>query len=330
MIEAEGMPVLPGAYDGLSAKLVARAGFPAIYFSGGLSASSFPGVPDFGTRTLSETVAQVGGAVRATGMPVLGDGEAGYGSVLTVQRLVYEMENVGAAGLHFEDQDVPRRCGHYADKRLVSLETHAGRLRAAVESRRDPDFVIIARTDAIAVTGFEDALERARAYSTAGADVVFFDGVETQEQLETIPSLMGDIPVMANMVEGGVTPFLSSGELERAGLRDRDLPLHAVLRRARRDARRPGGAGTDRHEREPLARDGHLPRVAGGHRGGRGDGLRRALRAGGRACRRMTCWSWAGCSSTTARRVRATSPWPTAGSPRSRRPASSIRATPAK
>jgi 2-methylisocitrate lyase-like PEP mutase family enzyme len=217
MIEAEGMPVLPGAYDGLSAKLVARAGFPAIYFSGGLSASSFPGVPDFGTRTLSETVAQVGGAVRATGMPVLGDGEAGYGSVLTVQRLVYEMENVGCAGLHFEDQDVPRRCGHYADKRLVSVETHAGRLRAAVESRREPDFVIIARTDAIAVTGFEDALERARAYSAAGADVVFFDGVETQEQLETIPSLMGDIPVMANMVEGGVTPFLPSGELERLG-----------------------------------------------------------------------------------------------------------------
>lgn len=217
MIEAEGMPVLPGAYDGLSAKLVASAGFPAIYFSGGLSASSFPGVPDFGTRTLSETVAQVGGAVRATGMPVLGDGEAGYGSVLTVQRLVYEMENVGAAGLHFEDQDVPRRCGHYADKRLVSLETHAGRLRAAVESRRDPDFVIIARTDAIAVTGFEDAQERARAYAEAGADVVFFDGVETQEQLETIPSLMGDIPVMANMVEGGVTPFLPSHELEALG-----------------------------------------------------------------------------------------------------------------
>ena len=174
-------------------------------------------MPDFGTRTLSETVAQVGGAVRATGMPVLGDGEAGYGSVLTVQRLVYEMENVGAAGLHFEDQDVPRRCGHYADKRLVSLETHAGRLRAAVESRRDPDFVIIARTDAIAVTGFEDAQERARAYAEAGADVVFFDGVETQEQLETIPSLMGDIPVMANMVEGGVTPFLPSHELEALG-----------------------------------------------------------------------------------------------------------------
>lgn len=217
MIEADGMPLLPGAYDGLSASLIARAGFPAIYFSGGLSASSFPGVPDFGTRTLSETVAQVGGAVRSTGKPILADGEAGFGSVLTVQRLVYEMENVGAAGLHFEDQDVPRRCGHYADKRLVSKEVHAGRLRAAVDSRRDPDFVIIARTDAIAVTGLDDAVERAGAYAEAGADVVFFDGVETLEQLETIPGIMGDIPVMANMVEGGVTPFLAGSELERLG-----------------------------------------------------------------------------------------------------------------
>jgi 2-methylisocitrate lyase-like PEP mutase family enzyme len=210
------MAVLPGAYDGLSARLVARAGFDAVYFSGGLSASSFPGVPDFGTRTLSEAVAQVGGAVRATGLPVLADGEAGFGSVLSVQRLVYEMENVGAGGLHLEDQDVPRRCGHYEGKRLVSAATHVGRLKAAIETRRDPAFVIIARTDAIAVTGFEDALTRARAYAEAGADVVFFDGVETLEQLQDIPSLL-DVPVMANMVEGGVTPFLASGQLERMG-----------------------------------------------------------------------------------------------------------------
>jgi len=210
------MAVLPGAYDGLSARLVARAGFEAVYFSGGLSASSFPGVPDFGTRTLSEAVAQVGGAVRATGLPVLADGEAGFGSVLSVQRLVYEMENVGAGGLHLEDQDVPRRCGHYEGKRLVSTATHVGRLKAAIETRRDPAFVIIARTDAIAVTGFDDALARARAYADAGADVVFFDGVETLEQLQDIPSLL-DVPVMANMVEGGVTPFLASGQLERMG-----------------------------------------------------------------------------------------------------------------
>lgn len=216
LIDGPGMAVLPGAYDGLSARLVARAGFDAIYFSGGLSSSSFPGVPDFGTRTSSEAVAQVGGAIRATGLPVLADGEAGFGSVLTVQRLVYEMESVGAAGLHFEDQDVPRRCGHYEGKRLVSTATHVGRLRAAIETRRDPRFVIIARTDAIAVTGFEDAVARANAYAEAGADVVFFDGVETLEQLRDIPSLV-DVPAMANMVEGGVTPFLAAGELERMG-----------------------------------------------------------------------------------------------------------------
>ncbi len=215
-IEAPGMPVLPGAYDGVSARLIARAGFDAIYFSGGLSSSSFPGMPDFGTRTLTEAVAQVGGAVRATGLPVLADGEAGFGSVLSVQRLVWEMENVGAAGLHLEDQDVPRRCGHYEGKRLVSTATHVGRLEAAIDSRRDPDFLIIARTDAIAVTGFDDALARAREYLAAGADVVFFDGVETREQLEAIPKLI-DAPVMANMVEGGVTPFLPAPELEVMG-----------------------------------------------------------------------------------------------------------------
>ena len=216
MIESDSMPVLPGAYDGVSARLIARAGFPAIYFSGGLSASSFPGVPDFGTRTLSEAVAQVGGAVRATGLPVLADAEAGFGSVLTVKRLIWEMESIGAAGVHLEDQDVPRRCGHYQGKRLVSTATHVGRLQAALESRQDPDFVIIARTDAVSVTGFDDAIERSRAYLAAGADAVFLDGVETLEQLRSIPSLL-DGPVMANMVEGGVTPFLAAAELEALG-----------------------------------------------------------------------------------------------------------------
>ena len=216
LIDGDGMPVLPGAYDGVSARLIARAGFPAIYYSGGLSASSFPGFPDFGTRTLTEAVAQVGGAVRSAGLPVLADGEAGFGSVLTVARLVYEMESVGAAGLHLEDQDVPRRCGHYAGKRLVSTEVHVGRLKAAIETRRDPDFLIIARTDAVSVTGFEDAVERARAYLEAGVDAVFFDGVETDEQLREIPKLI-NAPVMANMVEGGVTPFVAAGELERMG-----------------------------------------------------------------------------------------------------------------
>lgn len=207
---------MPGAYDGVSARLVARAGFDAIYFSGGLSSSSFPGLPDFGTRSITEAVAQVGGAVSATALPILADGEAGFGSVLAVQRLVRELENVGAAGLHLEDQDVPRRCGHYAGKKLVSTEEHAGRIRAAAAARSNPDFVIVSRTDAIAVTGFDDAVERSRRYVEAGADVVFVEGMETMEQLAAVPRLF-DVPTMANIVEGGKTPFLSVGELQSLG-----------------------------------------------------------------------------------------------------------------
>ena len=216
LIAAPEMAVLPGAYDGLSARLVQRAGFDAIYFSGGLSGSSFPGVPDFGIRTLTEMVAQVGGAVRSTRMPILADGEAGYGSVLATQRLIYELENVGAAGMHLEDQDVPRRCGHYDSKRLVSTEEHAGRIAAAVDARRDPDFLIVSRTDAIAVTGFDDAVARTHAYIEAGADMVFFDGIETREQLEAVPGLFS-VPAMANMVEQGKTPVLPAKELEAMG-----------------------------------------------------------------------------------------------------------------
>ncbi len=216
LIAARPLLTMPGAYDGVSARLVARAGFDAIYFSGGLSSSSFPGLPDFGTRSLTEAVAQVGGAVMATGLPVLADGEAGFGSVLAVQRIVRELEHVGAAGLHLEDQDVPRRCGHYAGKKLVSVEEHAGRIRAAAAARSDPDFVIVARTDAIAVAGFDDAIERSRRYVDAGADVVFVEGMETMEQLAAVPRLF-DVPTMANIVEGGKTPFLSVAELEDLG-----------------------------------------------------------------------------------------------------------------
>lgn len=216
LIAADKMAVLPGAFDGLVARLVEQSGFEAIYFSGGLSASAFPGVPDFGVRTLSEAVAQVGGAVRATTVPVLADGEAGYGSVLAVQRLVRELEGVGAAGMHLEDQSGARRCGHYAGKELVSVEEHAGRIRAAVAARTDPDFVIIARTDAVAVTGFDDAVARSRAYVEAGADVVFVDAPETMEQVEALPKLF-DAPVMMDMVEWGKTPFLSVQQLEELG-----------------------------------------------------------------------------------------------------------------
>lgn len=216
LIAAPGLLLMPGAYDGVSARLVARAGFDAIYFSGGLSASSFPSLPDFGTRTLTEAVAQVGGSVLATDKPILADGEAGFGSVLSVQRLVWELERAGAAGMHIEDQDVPRRCGHYEGKKLVPAEEHAGRIRAAVAARTNPDFVIVSRTDAVAVHGFEEAVARSRRYVEAGADIVFIEGMETMEQLEATPGLF-DVPTMVNLVEGGKTPFLAGPQLEAMG-----------------------------------------------------------------------------------------------------------------
>jgi 2-methylisocitrate lyase-like PEP mutase family enzyme len=136
--------------------------------------------------------------------------------VLSVQRLVWELERAGAAGMHIEDQDVPRRCGHYEGKKLVPAEEHAGRIRAAVAARTNPDFVIVSRTDAVAVHGFEEAVARSRRYVEAGADIVFIEGMETMEQLEATPGLF-EVPTMVNLVEGGKTPFLAGPQLEAMG-----------------------------------------------------------------------------------------------------------------
>ena len=207
--------VAPGAFDCISASLIEHMGFDAIYMSGGNSGASV-GFVNVGVRSLSEHVWQTARICDVTTIPVIADGEAGYGSPVTVMRLVREMEKAGAAGLHLEDQELPNRCGHFAGKRLVSMETHVAQIAAAAEARTDPDFLIIVRVDAIAVTGFEDALERARAYVKAGADMVFMEGIETTEQLKRIPQEL-DVPLLVNMVEGGKTPFLTAKEMEQLG-----------------------------------------------------------------------------------------------------------------
>jgi len=216
MILAPELLVLPGSFDAISARLVEESGFDAIYFSGGLSASAYLAMPDFGTRTLTEASAQVAGAVAATSIPILADGEAGFGTVLSVQRMVREMERAGAGGIHLEDQSGARRCGHFTGKELVSAEEHAGRIRAAVAARSNPNFVIVARTDAIAVTGFEDAVARARKYVEAGADVVFVEAPETRDQLTALPKLFS-VPVLLNVAEGSKTPYLPVKEVSRLG-----------------------------------------------------------------------------------------------------------------
>lgn len=217
-----------GAYDVISARLVEEAGFPLVYYSGGVSAGAL-GYPDFGMRTLTEMVMQLEGVCRAVNVPVIADAEAGFGSLLNVVRLVQEYERVGVAGLHIEDQDLPRRCGHLGGKRLVSVEDHATKIRVAVENRSHDDSVIIARIDAIAVNGFDDALARADASLEAGADCLFFEAFESVKQMEAACRRFSEPPLLINMVEGGKTPFLPAPDLADMGFRIAIYPVAGVL-----------------------------------------------------------------------------------------------------
>ncbi|MCS6926080.1 MAG: isocitrate lyase/PEP mutase family protein [Candidatus Binatia bacterium] len=219
----------PGAYDVISARLVEEAGFPLVYYSGGVSAGAL-GYPDFGLRTLTEMVMQLEGVCRAVNIPVIADAEAGFGSVLNTVRMVLDYERVGVAGLHIEDQDLPRRCGHLGGKRLVPAKEHAAKIRAAVENRTNADTVVIARIDAIAVNGLDDALARAEMYLDAGADMLFFEAFETVKQMEKVCARFAKkVPLLVNMVEGGRTPFLPAQDLEELGFRVAIYPVTGVL-----------------------------------------------------------------------------------------------------
>ena len=217
-----------GAYDVISARLVEEAGFPLVYYSGGVSAGAL-GYPDFGMRTLTEMVMQLEGVCRAVSVPVIADAEAGFGTLLNVVRMVQEYERIGVAGLHIEDQDLPRRCGHLGGKVLVSAQDHATKIRVAVENRSHDDTLIIARIDAIAVSGFDDALARADAYLEAGADCLFFEAFESIKQMEEACRRFSKIPLLINMVEGGKTPFLPAPDLADMGFRIAIYPVAGVL-----------------------------------------------------------------------------------------------------
>lgn len=228
LLEQDQLLMAAGAYDVISARLVEEAGFPLVYYSGGVSAGAL-GYPDFGMRTLTEMVLQLEGVCRAVSVPVIADAEAGFGTVLNVVRMVQEYERIGVAGLHIEDQDLPRRCGHVGGKVLISAEDHAAKIRAATENRTHPDTVIIARIDAIGVTGFDDALARADAYLEAGADCLFFEAFESIKQMEKACRQFSEVPLLVNMVEGGKTPFLPAQDLAEMGFRVVIYPVAGVL-----------------------------------------------------------------------------------------------------
>jgi 2-methylisocitrate lyase-like PEP mutase family enzyme len=217
LLKNEGIILAPGVYDGLSARLVRAAGFSAAYATGGGIARSM-GYPDLGLLSMREVTDRLALIVEHAGVPVIADADTGYGSALNVRRTVREFERAGVAALHLEDQTFPKRCGHYDDKALISTAEMSQKLRAARDAAEDPDLVLIARTDAIAVEGFDAAIERAHTYAAAGADVLFVEAPVSEAQIEAIARSL-PCPTLINMFEGGKTPLVPLARLEAFGYR---------------------------------------------------------------------------------------------------------------
>jgi len=224
LLKGEKIIMAPGAYDAWSARVIEMYGFPAVYMTGyGVSASVL-GRPDIGLISFQEMVTAARNICNCTTVPVIADADNGYGSSLNVVRTVSEYEKAGVAGIQLEDQVMPKRCGHMEGKQLIPKEEMIAKVRAAVFARKDPDTVIIARTDAIAVNGFDDAIDRAVAYKEAGADVIFVEALQTQEQVQKAESLVG-APLMANMVEHGKTPLDTAENLYKMGFKIAIYPV---------------------------------------------------------------------------------------------------------
>lgn len=220
-----GAVQVPGVFCPLVAKMAEKAGFKAVYLSGGaLSAGN--GVPDIGLLTVSEFTQAASMIANATSLPLLCDADTGFGEALNVERTVRMYEQAGAAGIHLEDQQMPKRCGHLSGKAIVDAEVMAAKIRAAVAARRDPDFVILARTDARGVTGYDDAVARARLYLQAGADGIFIEALENEAEFARFAK---DVPtvLLANMTEFGKSALLDAKTLERLGYKLILYPLTA-------------------------------------------------------------------------------------------------------
>lgn len=224
LLSENSIVVAPGVYDGLSARIAERSGFRAVYVTGyGLSASVL-GKPDVGLMTMSEMVSRVAAIAETVSVPVIADGDTGYGNAVNVARTVREYEKAGAACIQLEDQVAPKKCGHMVGREVIPVEEMAGKIKAACDSRRDDDFLIMARTDARTVHGIDEALDRGKVYEEAGADILFIESPESVEEMRRITSSFS-VPVLANMVEHGRTPFMTACELEEIGY---DLAIFPV------------------------------------------------------------------------------------------------------
>ena len=216
LLEAPELLIAPGVAECVGARLVAEQGFDALYMTGAGTTASRLGMPDVGLLGVTEMADNAGRIADAAGLPLIADADTGYGGPINVRRTIRCYERAGVAGVHLEDQDWPKRCGHLAGKTLIPVEEMCAKVRAAVDARSDPDFIVIARTDAIAVEGFEAALGRAKAYEEAGADVLFVEAPTTMEQAEAIPRAFAR-PTLYNMAMSGKTPVLPGSEIEALG-----------------------------------------------------------------------------------------------------------------
>jgi 2-methylisocitrate lyase-like PEP mutase family enzyme len=217
LIARSGYTMVPGAYDTLTARLVEAAGFEAVYLTGG-GYSRASGYPDLGLLTIVENVRFIGLTVEAVGIPVIADADTGYGNAINVIRTVREYEKSGVAGFHMEDQVAPKKCGHYEGKEVISQAEMVGKIKAAVDTRRDADMVIIARSDARAIEGLAAAIDRVNAYLDAGADVGFVEAPQSVEELRVVGHSVNG-PNLVNVFEGGKTPMLAASELQEMGFR---------------------------------------------------------------------------------------------------------------
>lgn len=241
---------IPGVFDALVAKMAQRLGFSAIYLSGG-ALSAATGVPDIGLLSVTEFVEAARTIVQATQLPLLCDADTGFGEALNVERTVHLFESAGVAGIHLEDQQLPKRCGHLSGKTLIEPEDMAAKIRAAARARRDPNFVIMARTDARGVTGFDDAVRRAKMYSEAGADAIFPEALQCEEEFarfaREIPA-----PLLANNTEFGKSPNLDVQRFAELGYRMVLFPLTAFRAALKAAELTLADISTKGHQRDRL------------------------------------------------------------------------------
>ncbi len=224
--------VMPGAHDVLCARIIAKSGFKALTMGGFSVSAALLGQPDVSLLTLTEMADCYRRVADAVELPLFVDGDTGFGGVLNVRRTVREMEKAGVAGMFIEDQVFPKRCGHMAGKEVIAPQEMVAKVKAAVDTRVDPDFIIMARTDALAVNGLEDAVERGNLYRRAGADLIFVEAPTSVEQMKAITSGV-DAPTLANNIEGGLSPLLSAAELQEIGYSAVVYPVAATFAMAR-------------------------------------------------------------------------------------------------